>query len=346
MNLEMLGATEELRAYVSASAPGCVLARVVISFGETATIAADCGERRAEPTGALLYGGAIPVTGDWVAARIVDGDFALIQGIAARRTLFARRAAGRRHEQQAIASNIDTAFLVAGLDGDFNVRRIERYLTLAIESGVESVIVLNKSDLCDDVERRLGEVHRTAPGTAAVAMTAHQSVEPLRPWLGPGRTVVLLGSSGAGKSTIANQLLGHPLQRTGEVRASDHRGRHTTSHRELMPLPRGGALIDTPGLREVQLWASEESLSAVFDDVVRLAERCRFNDCRHDAEPGCAVQRAIEAGEIDAGRWLSYRKLRSEIERHERLTDAVAATEEKRKLKEMSRAIRRFYKSR
>ena len=241
-----------------------------------------------------------------------------------------------------MAANIDLALIVCGLDGDFNVRRIERYLTLAHASGVDAAIVLNKSDMCADLAARLGDAAGVAGGAPVVAITARsaEGIDPVLRLVRPGLTVALLGSSGVGKSTLVNQLLGVERQLVREVRESDSRGRHTTTYRELVPLPQGGALIDTPGMRELQLWAGQDSLDSTFAEIAALAAGCRFRDCSHVVEEGCAVQAAIEAGELEASRWESYRKLRAEIAWHARQTDVQAAQAQKKKWKAIHKAMR------
>jgi ribosome biogenesis GTPase len=348
MCLDSLGATPELRAAVPKS---LILARVLVARRDQYRLITESGELDAEPSGALWYQAtshaAMPVTGDWVAARVVAPDAAIVEAVLPRRTLFARRAAGRREDQQPIAANIDLVFLVCGLDGDFNLRRLERYLTLAAESGADPVVVLNKLDLSDDVPARIAETAVVAGAAPIVAVHTRDSngILPLRTWLAPGRTVALLGSSGVGKSSIVNRLIGEDRLRTAEVREHDSRGRHTTTQRELIPLPEGGALIDTPGMRELQLWAGEDSLGQVFDEIATLAAACRFSDCTHGAERGCAVQEALAAGTLAADRWQSYLKLQSEIRRHESRADPLVAREEKRKLKVMFRRVKDIYKS-
>jgi len=349
MCLDFLGATPELRAAVPTS---LTLARVILVQRDQYRLITEAGECNAEPAGALWYGAttraAMPVVGDWVAARVVAPDLAIVESVLPRRTLFARRAAGRREDQQVIAANIDVVFLVCGLDGDFNLRRLERYLTLAAESGASPVVVLNKSDLCDDPAARMAESAQVAGG-APIVMVHTRSAEglvPLRAHLAPGRTVALLGSSGVGKSSIVNCLAGEERLRTAEVRESDSRGRHTTTHRELIVLPEGGALIDTPGMRELQLWAGEDALEQVFDEVAALAAECRFGDCSHGSELGCAVQQALADGTLARDRWQSYAKLRAEVRRHESMADPLIAREQKRKLRNMHKAVKEIYKSR
>jgi ribosome biogenesis GTPase len=290
----------------------------------------------------------MPVVGDWVAARVVGDRQAIVDAVLPRSTLFSRRAPGRREDQQPMAANIDVVFLVSGLDGDFNPRRIERYLTLAAESGAAPVIVLNKSDACDDLAARIEETAAVAAATPIVTCSARagDGLDALDRFLGPGRTVALLGSSGVGKSTIVNRLLGDDRFLTNDVRESDSRGRHTTTHRELVPLPRGGALIDTPGMRELQLWASQESVDVTFEEIADIAAGCRFRDCAHNGEQGCAVEAALARGDITADRFASYRKLLAEARRHEVMTDKLAALEQKRKWKVIHKAVKRMYKSR
>lgn len=332
------------------SAQGLILARVATSQREQYRLFTESGEISAEPSGALSYRAAsaaeMPVVGDWVAARVAAPDYAIVEAVLPRRTCFSRCAAGRREMEQALAANIDIVFLVCGLDGDFNLRRLERYLALAAESGASPVVVLNKADLCADVAGCAAEVRRISGSGPVVTVSARTEggIEGLREFLAPGRTVALLGSSGVGKSTIVNCLLGEERLRTAEVRESDSRGRHTTTHRELMPLAGGGALIDTPGMRELQLWAGTESIDGVFDDVAAAAEGCRFRDCAHAGEPGCAVAAALESGALDRERWESYRKLRGEARRHEMMSDVLAAQEEKRRWKRIHKAARAFHK--
>ncbi|HEY2016021.1 MAG TPA: ribosome small subunit-dependent GTPase A [Bryobacteraceae bacterium] len=353
MNLESLGADAAIfGAFTTYAAQGLVLGRVAMSHRDQYRLYSENGELAAEPSGALWYRApdraSMPVVGDWVAARVVGPEQAIVEGVLPRRTCFSRRAAGRREDEQPLAANIDLVFLVCGLDGDFNLRRLERYLTLAQESGASPVIVLNKADVCDDLAARRREIADIAGGAPVVSCSARdgEGLDGLLAFLAPGRTVALLGSSGVGKSTIVNRLSGEELLRTAEVRASDSRGRHTTSHRELIPLAQGGALIDTPGMRELQLWAGQESVGRTFEEIADIALSCRYRDCSHSVEQGCAVMKALEAGEISRERWDSYRKLLGEARRHELMTDQLAAQEHKRKLKIMFQAHKKMYKAR
>lgn len=239
-------------------------------------------------------------------------------------------------------------FLVCGLDGDFNLRRLERYLALAAESRASPVIVLHKADVASDLSLRVEETAAIAGTAPIVVSSAHDpgGLVGLMAFLAPGRTVALLGSSGVGKSTIANRLVGEQRLRTQEVRLCDSRGRHTTTRRELIALEQGGALIDTPGMRELQLWAGQESVDRTFEEIVAIAADCRYRDCSHSGERGCAVAAALAAGRIESERWESYRKLLAEAHRHELLADPLAAQEQKQKLKRMHKAIKRDYKFR
>jgi ribosome biogenesis GTPase len=323
------------------------LVRGRVSFGaqeEYRVLLEDATETAAEPSGALRTYGQLPAVGDWVRVRPVC-EFCLIEEVEARRTAFVRRAAGRVHASQCVAANIDVCFVVCGLDGDFNLRRIERYLVLAWESGARPVVVLNKQDVCADVGAAIDAVRSAAGEAEVVAMSARRSVEPLTPWLLPGITAALLGSSGAGKSTIANALTGGDIA-TREVREHDSRGRHTTSASMLMALPGGAWLIDTPGMRELGLLASEPSLDLGFPEIAALAAHCRFGDCRHEQEPGCAVRQALEEGRIPAGRWMSYTKLLREARHHALEADPRAQRAEKQRWKAIHKQSKRMYRER
>jgi len=285
------------------------------------------GETTARMSGRLRRdaqaGDLRPAVGDWVAVRLPPAaGTALIQAVMERRSRFVRKAVRGggpaygegRTEEQVMAANIDTAFLVSGLNEDFNPRRIERYLAATWDGGARPVILLNKSDLCPQAAARRAEVSALAPGVAVHALSAAtaEGLEALEPYLHPGRTVVFLGSSGVGKSSLINRLLDSARQEVLPVREYDGRGRHATTARELLRLPRGAMLIDTPGLRELRLWDEGDGLQRAFDDIDEFATRCRFRDCRHDGEPGCAVRQAIDDGALDPLRLVNYLKLRRE----------------------------------
>jgi len=268
--------------------------------------------------------------GDWV---FLEPDNDQIVELLPRHSLLSRAAAGEHYKQQLIAANIDTVLVVSGLDHDFNPRRLERYLLLVRSSGAQPVLVLTKADRCEDVATmRAALVEFDTPVIAINAKDA-TSVQALAPWLGAGQTLVLVGSSGAGKSTLTNTLLGRVQMKTQSVRERDSRGRHTTTHRSLLPLPGGACLIDTPGMRELKLTGEEDLAEGGFDDIEALGADCRFRDCRHQAEPGCAVRAALEAGTLEAKRWANYCKLQGEVaaagqslaaQRERRAADKVA----------------------
>ena len=288
-----------------------------------------------------------PAVGDWVAVEpAAKGGDARILAVLPRRSRFSRRAAGDVTEEQVVAANIDTVFLVAGLDGDFNPRRIERYLLVASESGAAPVIVLNKADVAANAEEMAAAVRAAAPGVPVhtVSCRVPESLDVLRQYLGHGETGALLGSSGVGKSTIVNRLIGHDLLRTHDVRESDSRGRHTSTARQLVLLPGCGVLIDTPGMRELQLWDTGDGMSGSFDDVDALAASCRFRDCRHLQEPGCAVRAAVAAGTLSSGRFESYHKLQAEQAHQSRQLDQRAQIDDKRRAKAGAKALQKRVK--
>jgi ribosome biogenesis GTPase / thiamine phosphate phosphatase len=327
--------------------------RVIAQQRKYWRVAGDFGECWAEASGKLRLaadeGADWPAVGDWVVVEVHASDpTAMIQEVLPRRSRFVRKMAGKKMEEQVIAANVDTALLVSALDGDFSPRRVERYLAQCWESGAKPVIVLNKADACEEVREKAEEMERVAVGTVVCVVSARtgQGFGELEEFLKPGHTLVLLGSSGVGKSTIANRLLGEAVQEVQPVRQSDSKGRHTTTARELLVLPGGALLMDTPGLREMQLWDAEDGVAQTFADIDLLAARCRFVDCRHEGEPGCAVLAAVSSGELDAARLENRRKLLREQEFLRRKVDPEARQEQKEQWKKIHRAARQKYEQR
>lgn len=337
--------------YASAGyAPG----RISLEHKNLYAALTEYGEIPAFPAGRMYHAAAsqeeLPVVGDWAALQVLDEQSpkAVIHGILPRKSKFSRKQAGKRIAEQPIAANIDTVFVVIGLDGNFSLRRVERYLTLTWGSGAAPVVLLTKSDLCSDVEARVAEVMASASGAAvhALSVVDGSGLESLTAYLASGKTVALLGSSGVGKSTIINHLLGADVQHTQEVRDMDSKGRHTTTHRQMFVLPSGGMVIDTPGMRELQLWDADEGLSGAFVDVEALAQQCRFGDCRHESEPGCRVREALECGQLDVARFENYLKMQKELRFLERKQDQGNARIEREKWKAIHKQIKQLYKNR
>jgi len=325
-------------AFAPHAAAGLIPARVALEHTHIYRVFTESGEWLARVSGRLRHRAAVrvdfPAVGDWVAVEPpAHGADARIRAVLPRFSRFSRRAAGDPTEEQIVAANIDTVFLVSGLDGNFNPRRIERYLVVAWDSGATPVVVLNKADLVADPVAITEEVRSLAPGVAvhAVSCRVPRSLDVLHSLVGYGQTAALLGSSGVGKSTIVNQLIGRDLLRTRDVRSSDSRGRHASTARQLVMLPGQGVLIDTPGMRELQLWETTEAFGGTFADIEERAVHCRFRDCQHRVEPGCAVRAAVEAGEIPAQRLESFHKLGDEQAYQTRQQDERARLEEKRR---------------
>jgi ribosome biogenesis GTPase / thiamine phosphate phosphatase len=340
LNLQDLGWDDGFAASLEPH-DNCIPGRVSAQHRGEYDVLTERGELRAHVAGRLRHeassGEDLPAVGDWVALRETT-----IHAVLPRRSAFLRKVAWSQTEAQVLAANVDTIFVVSGVDDDFSVRRLERYLTLAWESGASPVVVLTKADLCADPLARLLEAEQVAVGVPAhvVSNMTGEGVDELEAYLAPAKTVALLGSSGVGKSSLANRLLGGEVQATMEL-AADGTGRHTTTTRQLLRLPTGALLVDTPGLREIQLWSADDGIQEAFADVDELAADCRFNDCAHMREPGCAVQAAIDKGRLPRERLQSYRALQRELRRLAAKQDARLRSEERKQRAAFARSLRK-----
>ncbi|MFN2587874.1 MAG: ribosome small subunit-dependent GTPase A [Actinomycetota bacterium] len=342
-DLHELGWTAELEEHMAPHrAAGWIPGRVAVQHRGAYVVLTEAGETAARLTGRMRGDGdGRPAVGDWLALRPLPNEPAtIVEAILPRTSKFSRHEAGKVTREQVVAANVDVAFLVAALNHDLNPRRLERYVTTAWSGGASPVIVLTKPDLCDDLGAALAEVETVALGIPVHVVNGltGEGVDEVRPYLAGDKTAALLGSSGAGKSTLLNRLAGTELQRVAEIRY-DGRGRHTTTERHLFRLPGGGLVLDTPGMRELQLWDGE-SMDRTFGDVAELAELCRFDDCAHDREPGCAVVAAHEAGTLSPERLASYRKLQRELRYLRVKQDRRAAAEQKRQYRLVSKSMR------
>ncbi|MBI4886391.1 MAG: ribosome small subunit-dependent GTPase A [Acidobacteria bacterium] len=354
MRLTALGWDEGFAAAFDARAPGADVepARVAIEFNYLYRVWTADGEVVSTVSGRLKHRvtsrSELPAVGDWVALRKRAGHATgTIVAVLPRRSAFSRRMAGAVTEAQVAAANVDVVFIVMGLDRDFSLRRLERYLLLAHESGAAPVVLLTKPDLSGQVGTQVEAVEAIAGSVPihVVNPKANTGLDLVAASLTSGRTGALLGSSGVGKSTIINRLVGEDIQKTREVRKSDSRGRHTTTHRELVALPGGGLIIDTPGMRELQLWDVDEAVRETFGDIDALAATCHFTNCRHRDEPRCAVKAAVAEGRLPADRLESYLGLQGELAAHERQRDERATIEHKRRSKIAGKAVRKHLKT-
>lgn len=329
----------------------CVPARVSLEHKHAYRVISGDDEWLATVSGLYAYEAfdraEYPAVGDWVLVEKMDGENrAVIHKLFKRKSQFSRKIAGREIEEQLVATNVDFVLLVMSLNADFNIRRLERYLVAAWDSGATPIIVLTKADLCEDAHRYLKEVQSVAMGVDIFVTSSYtgEGIEQIRALFKEGVTGALLGSSGAGKSTLTNALYGADKMEVSHIREDDAKGRHTTTHRELVLLPGGGCLIDTPGMRELQLWDQGDSLASSFKDIEEFASNCRYRDCTHKSEPGCAVNLAVDTGDLEYSRLQSYFKLQKELAFIERKTNTQAKLAEQRKWKQISKGHKKKYK--
>ena len=348
MDLIKIGFNEEIKSALAQLNKDSIIAgRVALEHKRLYRVYTEFGELLCEVSGKLSFEAVgredYPAVGDWVAVspRLEEGK-GIISAVLPRKSKFSRKAAGQTTEEQIVAANVDTIFLVNSLNEDLNLRRIERYLTLTWESGANPVILLTKSELSSLVEEKIAAVESVAFGVPVIAVSVHENrgLEQLNDYLLPQKTIALLGSSGVGKSTLINFLLGYEKQEVQTIREDDAKGRHTTTYREMIVLPNGCVLIDTPGMRELQLWNSSAGILESFTDVEELAGNCRFRDCSHMEEAGCAVKKAIEDGELEKGRLNSYFKMNRELAYLDRKQNKKAQSDEKKKWKNIQKTIK------
>ena len=318
------------------------IGRVSFFDGSHYEVLTEDGEVRARPSSRVINE-TPPAVGDWVVIRLSETHNTIVK-VLERKGFISRKAAGREVKEQPVAANVNIIFIVMGLDNDFNLRRLERYIAMAAASGARGVILLNKSDKVDDVEEKMDLVSDVAGGVPFhdISALTGDGMEVVRSYLNKGVTGVLVGSSGVGKSTLINSLLGEERQRTIEVRTDDNKGRHATTSRELIPLPEGGVLVDNPGLRELQLWGDASMVEDAFQDIKELSMGCRFKDCQHLSEPGCRVQEAVENGEMDPKRYENYLKLRKELHYLSVKMDKGAQAQERAKWKGLTKDIKHY----
>lgn len=347
INLVDIGLSERYIQEATMYKPNLHLARVSVQHKDLYKVITENGEIQAEVSGKLGYSVSdladYPVVGDWVLVDRTDqtGGNAIIHHILSRKSCFERKAAGTGNKRQVIASNIDTIFICMSLNNDFNLRRMERYLSISWDSMATPVIVLTKSDLCEDLSTKLMEIQSVAIGVDVVVTSSlsEDGYTGILQYLHRGKSITFIGSSGVGKSTLINQLMGEDVLATSGLR-NDDKGRHTTTHRQLLVLPQGGVVIDTPGMRELQIAGAD--LSKSFADIEELAQHCYFCDCRHGSEPGCAVQKAMTEGSLSPGRFANYQKLLKEMLYEERKNSMSVAQAEKQKVKDMVGSLKEF----
>jgi ribosome biogenesis GTPase / thiamine phosphate phosphatase len=353
LNLTRYGWNDHLAvAFREHEAAGRVPVRISLQVKSLYLALTEIGEIPATPTGRLRYDATtpqdFPVVGDWAAATILEESApkAQIHTVFARRSLFCRKEAGKRVVAQPVAANVDIALIAVALDDDYSPNRIERFLALSRECGASPVVLLTKCDASADSASRTNEVKMRAPGVPVIAISSVDGtgMDTLREYLQPGMTCALLGSSGVGKSTLINHLLGADVLKTREVRLTDSKGRHTTTNRQLIALPSGALVIDTPGMRELQLWDAQDGITDTFPDIAELSSECRFSDCRHADEPGCAVLAAVANGRVDPAQLENYRKMTKELNNLSLRQEEGAARLERAKYKDIAKYAKQLKK--
>ena len=355
MSLENYGWNSELQsAFDEVNSGDLVPARVAIHNKNNYLIYTESGEMSAEVSGKMLYEiedgiseEGLPVVGDWVAVRAFpEENKAVIQKLLPRRSKFSRKEAGEKTKEQIVAANVDTVFLMTSLNQDFNIRRLERYIVLAKQSKADAVIILSKADLCENVDDIIAEVQTVSKDIPihVVSSLTGAGLDELREYFEGNKTITIMGSSGVGKSTFTNALLGYDKMKVKDTTDYKDKGLHTTTHRELVLLPEGGLIIDTPGMREIQLWESNDGIESAFDEIEALMENCKFSDCSHSNEPGCAVLEALETGELDRDRYNSFLKLKRESQYFERRHNKKLQIDERKKWKAITKSVRKHNK--
>lgn len=312
-------------------------ARIIADYGQILRVITKDGELQVNRPIAKHGDGMLMAVGDWLALEYFEeSDTHQVFSVLNRKTKFSRAAAGLELKEQIVAANVDILFLIQSLNKDFNMKRLERYMITAWESGASPVVVLTKSDCCDNVEEKLSTVYATVPGVDvhAVSCVTGEGIPEIRRYLAPGKTIALVGSSGVGKSTLLNYLAGKELLKTGEIREDDDKGRHTTTHRELFLLPEGGLILDTPGMRSLSLWEADKGMETMFGDIEELVSKCKFFDCKHEREPGCAIREALNKGTLERRRWESWSKLQKEMLNLEHRMEVKQRLREKQLIKQ------------